>query len=106
VDETGFFVRGIPVRYDPATCTPAPNVRDRLDASGMPGVDGELDSFTDVTPGCLVTFQIVARNDGFVARTCADQLFNMRVIVVGDDVVEADSRVVVARVPGDRSLCP
>jgi hypothetical protein len=29
----------------------------------------------------------------------------MRVIVVGDDTVEADSRIVVVRVPGDRTLC-
>jgi hypothetical protein len=59
-----------------------------------------------VTPGCLVTFQIVARNDGFVPATCTDQIFNMRVVVIGDDTVEADSRTVVIRVPGDTSLCP
>jgi hypothetical protein len=106
VDESQFFVRGIPSAYDPATCTPAPTSEDRLDASGAVGTDGVLDSFTGVNPGCLVTFQIVARNDGFVPQTCADQLFNMRVIVVGDDIVEADSRIVVVRVPGDRTLCP
>ncbi len=106
VDESQFFVRGIPVSYDPATCSPAPDVEDRLDASGAIGTDGTLDSFTGVNPGCLVTFQIVARNDGVVDRACADQLFNMRVIVVGDDTVEADSRTVVVRVPGDRTLCP
>ena len=108
VDESRFFVRGIPVRYDTTTCTPPPTVADRL-TPGMPPTitpDGELDSFTTVVPGCLVTFQIVARNDGFVPATCTDQLYNMRVIVVGDDVVEADSRIVVIRVPGDRALCP
>jgi riboflavin biosynthesis pyrimidine reductase len=46
-----------------------------------------------------------ARNDGFVPATCADQIFNVDVIVVGDDTVEADRRTVVVRVPGDRSLC-
>jgi len=105
IDESRFFVRGIPVSADPATCTPLPTVADRLNAAGDPGSDGTFDSFTGVVPGCLVTFQIVARNDGFVPRTCADQLFNLRVIVIGDDVVEADSRIVVVRVPGDRSLC-
>jgi len=107
VDESRFFVRGIPVTADPATCMPSPSVADRLMGSPpTPGADGTFDSFTDVVPGCLVTFQIVARNDGFVMQECADQLFNMRIIVVGDDTVEADSRIVVVRVPGDRTLCP
>jgi hypothetical protein len=107
IDESRFFVRGIPVSADPATCMPAPTVVDRLMGSPpVPGVDGTFDSFTAVRPGCIVTFQIVARNDGFVAATCRDQLFNLRVIVVGNDVVEADSRTVIVRVPGDASLCP
>ncbi len=106
IDESRFFIRGIPVSADPATCMPAPTVADRLAGSPpVPGTDGTFDSFTSVNPGCLVTFQIVARNDGFVPAMCEDQLFNLRVIVVGDDVVEADSRTVVVRVPGDRSLC-
>jgi hypothetical protein len=105
VDESQFFVRGIPVSWDTATCTPAPSLVDRLDGTGATGMDGVVDSFTDVVPGCLVTFQIVAENDGFVPATCGDQLFNMRVIVIGDDVVEADSREVIVRVPGDRTLC-
>ena len=106
IDETRFFVRGIPVMYDPATCSPAPTVADRLTGSPpVPGVDGTLDSFTGVTPGCLVSFQIVARNDGFVPATCTDQIFNVSVIVVGDDTVEADRRTIVVRVPGERSLC-
>ncbi|RLB48719.1 MAG: hypothetical protein DRJ42_22595, partial [Deltaproteobacteria bacterium] len=105
IDETRFFVRGIPVSWDTTTCTPAPNLADRLDATGAVGTDGMVDSFTAVVPGCLTTFQIVAQNDGFVPATCGDQLFNMRVIVIGDDIVEADSRTVVVRVPGDRTLC-
>ncbi len=105
VDESQFFVRGIPVSWDTSTCTPAPTIVDRLDGTGALGTDGVVDSFTDVVPGCLVTFQVVAENDGFVPATCGDQLFNMRVIVVGDDTVEADSRTVVVRVPGDRTLC-
>ena len=107
VDETGFFVRGIPVMYDPATGTPVPTFADRL-TPGTPPVltpDGTLDSFVTVPPGCLVSFQIVAVNDGFVPATCADQIFNVPVIVIGNDVVEADRRQVIVRVPGDRTLC-
>jgi hypothetical protein len=106
VDETRFFVRGIPVMYETASCPTAPMFADRLRGTPpMVGADGTLDSFTGVSPGCRVTFQIVARNDGFVPATCADQIFNVDVIVVGDDTVEADRRTVVVRVPGDRSLC-
>ncbi|HJL24453.1 MAG TPA: MXAN_6577-like cysteine-rich protein [Polyangiaceae bacterium LLY-WYZ-15_(1-7)] len=105
LDESEFFLRGIPVRADPATCPTLPTVADRLTSGGGLGSDGEFDSFVGVEPGCLVTFQIVAQNDGLVDATCEDQLFDLRVIVVGDDVVEADSRVVVVRVPGDRTLC-
>lgn len=107
VDETGFFVRGIPVRYDPGTCSLAPTFADRL-TPGMPPVltpDGTLDSFVTVQPGCLVSFQIVAVNDGFVPATCSDQIFNVPVIVIGNDVVEADRRQIIVRVPGDRTLC-
>ena len=99
VDESNFFVRGIPVSADPATCDPMPSVADLM------GGDGAFDSFVDVEPGCLTTFQIVARNDGFVERTCEDQIFNLDVVVIGDDVVEADRRTVVVRVPGNPSLC-
>ncbi len=106
VDESRFFVRGIPVSYDPATCSPTPTVADRLAGSPpAPGADGTLDSFTGVTPGCLVSFQIVAENDGFVPAACTDQIFSVPVIVVGNDTVEADRRTIVVRVPGDRSLC-
>jgi hypothetical protein len=107
VDESRFFVRGIPVRYDTATCSVAPAVGDLLTAGAppTPGADGTLDSFTGVVPGCLVSFQIVAENDGFVPATCADQIFNVPVIVIGDSTVEADRRQVIVRVPGDRTLC-
>ena len=106
IDETRFFVRGIPVMYDTVTCPTAPMFADRLRGSPpVVGVDGTLDSFTGVAPGCRVTFQIVARNDGFATATCTDQIFNVDVIVVGDDTVESDRRTVVVRVPGVRSLC-
>jgi hypothetical protein len=102
VDESRFYLRGIPVSADPATCSTMPGVADRLPP---PTGDGAFDSFIDVPPGCLVTFQIVAQNDGFVPATCEDQVFDLDVIIVGDDVVEADRRTVVVRVPGDPTRC-
>jgi len=107
VDETGFFVRGIPVSYDPATCGTVPAFADRLTPGVPPTLtpDGALDSFTGVDPGCLVSFQIVVVNDGVVAATCADQIFNVPIIVIGDDTAEADRRQIIVRVPGDRTLC-
>ncbi|MBO6938091.1 MAG: hypothetical protein JJ863_24190 [Deltaproteobacteria bacterium] len=107
IDETQFFVRGIPVSYDVATCSTAPAFADRLTAGTPPTLapDGTLDSFTGVSPGCLVTFQIVARNDGFVPATCSDQIFNVPIIIIGDDTAEADRRQIIVRVPGDRTLC-
>ena len=112
VDESLFFVRGVPSGFDVATCTAAgaraPSSVDRLDASGVIGIDGQLDSFTGAIPGCRVSFQIVAQNPamGGVARTCADQTFALEIVVIGNDSVEADTRTAVVRVPGDATLCP
>jgi hypothetical protein len=112
VDESLFFVRGVPSGYDPATCTAggavAPTSVDRLDAAGAVGADGRLDSFTGAIPGCRVSFQIVAQNPatGGVARTCGDQTFALQIVVIGNDSVEADTRTAVVRVPGDATLCP
>ena len=107
IDGTSNFVRGIPVSYDPATCTVPPAFADRLTPGTPPTLtpDGTLDSFTGVEPGCLVSFQIVVENDGFVAATCTDQIFNVPIIVVGDGTAEADRRQIIVRVPGDRTLC-
>jgi len=112
VDESLFFVRGVPSGFDVATCTSsgatAPSSVDRLDASGMPGIDGQLDSFIGAIPGCRVTFQVVAQNPamGGVAQLCEDQVFTMPLVVVGNDATEADSRTAIVRVPGNRALCP
>ncbi len=101
VDESQFFVRGIPVAATPPAGCSLPTVTDRLPAGG----DGTFDSFESVCPGTSVTFQVVMRND-VVMPTCSDQIFSMRVVVIGDDIVETDSRIVAVRVPGDTSLCP
>lgn len=102
IDETQFFLRAIPVAADPAAGCSLPTISDRLplDAGG----DGTYDSFEDVCPGTSVTFQIVTAND-MIEPTCVDQLFASRLIVIGDDTSETDSRVVAIRVPGDPDLC-
>jgi len=102
VDESRFFVRGIPVSATPAPGCSLPMVADRLPP---PSGDGTFDTFTGVCPGTSVTFQIVMQNN-VVMATCTDQIFTMRVIVVGDDTVETDSRLVTIRVPGNPALCP
>ncbi len=111
LDESKFFVRGVPVSYGtplPATCTKAPIISDNLGATGTLGSDGVFDSFDGVCPGTSVTFTLVAKND-LVPATCADQVFSFRVVVIGNGKpgpgVEADSRVVTVRVPGDKTLC-
>ncbi len=40
-----------------------------------------------------------------MAATCSDQIFNVPIIIVGDDTTEADRRQIIVRVPGDRTLC-
>jgi hypothetical protein len=71
----------------------------------MPGSDGMFDSCTGVVPGCRVTFQIVARNDGFLPPACTDHIFTVDLVVVGGDAVEADRCPIVVHVPGARSRC-
>ncbi|MBK7396434.1 MAG: hypothetical protein IPJ34_09075 [Myxococcales bacterium] len=112
LDESKFFIRGVPVSYGtplPATCTgKAPIISDNLNSTGTLGSDGVFDSFDGVCPGTTVTFTLVAKND-LVPATCADQVFSFRVVVIGDGKpgpgVEADSRIVTVRVPGDKTLC-
>ena len=75
----------------------------------MPPSDGALDSFANVLPGCNVTFQIIVQNgtvaEPIAAPACEDTVYNLDVIVIADDTAETDTRRVVIRVPGDRSLC-
>ncbi|MGZ3417611.1 MAG: hypothetical protein ACXVEE_07080 [Polyangiales bacterium] len=104
IDETKFFVRAVPVSYGtplPASCSGAPAISDLLPS---PAGDGTFDSFTNVCPGTDVTFTLVMKNDA-VPATCADQVFSFTVKVIGDKTVEADSRIVTVRIPGDKTLC-
>ena len=103
LDESKFFVRGVPVSYEkplPAGCATAPAIDDLLPTGG----DGTYDSFNNVCPKTVLTFTLVLKND-VVAATCTDQVFSFTIVVVGDGKVEADSRIVTVRVPGDKTLC-
>jgi hypothetical protein len=104
LDETKFYVRAVPVSYGtplPAGCPGAPAISDLLPA---PGGDGTFDSFSNVCPSTVVTFTLVMKND-VVPAICEDQVYSMKVVVIGDSTTEADSRIVTVRVPGDKTLC-
>jgi hypothetical protein len=104
IDETKFFVHGIPVSYAtplPAGCA-APSTADLLPLPA--GSDGSFDSFINVCPGTNVTFALVLQNTT-TAATCSDQIFSFKIVVIGDKTVETDSRIVTVRVPGDKTLC-
>ncbi|MBI2395651.1 MAG: hypothetical protein HYV09_39160 [Deltaproteobacteria bacterium] len=103
LDESKFFVRAVPVSYEkplPTGCTTAPAIDDLRPTGG----DGVYDSFNNVCPKTVVTFTLVLKND-LVPAKCEDQVFSFTVVVIGDGKVEADSRVVTVRVPGDKTLC-
>jgi len=103
IDETKFYVRAVPVAFAkplPVGCGSPPSITDLLPTGG----DGTFDSFSSVCPGTTVSFTLVMQNTT-VPATCADQVFSMKVVVIGDGTVEADSRVVTVRVPGDKTLC-
>jgi hypothetical protein len=104
LDETKFFVRAVPVSYGtplPAGCAAPPAISDLLPAASP---DGTFDSFTNVCPETPLSFTLVMKNDVVPAK-CEDQIFSMKVIVIGDKTTEADSRIVTVRVPGDKTLC-
>jgi len=103
LDETKFFVRAVPVSFAkplPTGCGGPPTITDLVPSGG----DGIFDSFSSLCPGTSVTFTLVMKND-VVPATCTDQVFSMKVVVIGDGTVETDSRVVTVRVPGDKTLC-
>jgi hypothetical protein len=105
VDESKFFVRAVPVAYGtplPSGCLAPPSIADLLPLPA--GKDGTFDSFQNVCPATPVTFTLVMKNDA-VPPKCEDQVFSFRIVVIGDGTTEADSRVVTARVPGDKTLC-
>ena len=100
VDATVFIER-----TEPNT---AGGVADPMDAGvvcvgGLPTVDtdgdGLAETFSDVTPGVPVCFDIVARRNDTVAPTDRPQVFRAQIDVVGDGVTVLDTRDVYFLVP-------
>jgi hypothetical protein len=90
-DPNGFVRATIPRSAVPPPGAPAPTVAD---------LDGDtiFDSFVDVTPGTVVTFTVIAFNDT-VAQTDVDQVFMVRLQVIGNGVTVLDEKPVIIIVP-------
>ena len=70
-------------------------------AADLSPVDGVLDSFSNVTPGTQLFFDVVAQNDGCVAETELPQAFTAFIDVVGDGLTVLDTQTVTIIVPAD-----
>ncbi len=90
-DPNGFVKATIPRSARPPAGAPSPTVAD-LDG------DTVFDSFVNVTPGTVVTFTVTAYNDS-VAQTDVDQVFTVRLQVIGDGVTVLDEKPVIIVVP-------
>ena len=60
--------------------------------------DGYFDTFENLTPGTIVRFLIILRNDA-VAPTTVDQVFTIYIQVIGDGITVLDEKPVVIIVP-------
>lgn len=90
-DPFGFIRATIPRSAVPPAGAEPPTVAD-LDG------DGTYDSFTELTPGTVVSFSILAFND-VVPQTDADQVFTLTLQVIGNEVTVLDEKTVVVVVP-------
>ncbi len=90
-DPNGFIRATIPRSATPPPGAPAPTVAD-LDG------DSVFDSFVALTPGTVVSFTIIAYNDT-VPRTDVDQVFMVRLQVIGDGITVLDEKPVIIIVP-------
>ena len=99
IDTRCFIQSVIPVSATPPnTCAPQPNTADLFPPAG------QLDSFENVTPGTILTFQVNALNQnqsGPCAPSIAQpQQFSAFIDVVADGVTVVDTRDVIIIVPG------
>jgi hypothetical protein len=62
-------------------------------------LDGRDETFTDVTPGVPVCFDIIARRNDTVVPSSAPQVFRAQIDVVGDGITVLDTRDVYFLVP-------
>jgi hypothetical protein len=90
-DPYGFFLYAVPQSAVPPAGAAMPTVSD-TDA------DGYFDTFEDLTPGTIVRFLIILRNDA-VPPSTADQVFTIWIQVIGDGITVLDEKPVVIIVP-------
>jgi hypothetical protein len=90
-DPYGFFLYAVPQSAVPPPGAAMPTVSD-TDA------DGVFDTFESLTPGTVVRFLIVLRNDA-VRPTTTDQVFTIWIQVIGDGITVLDEKPVVIIVP-------
>ncbi len=65
---------------------------------GATDADGYFDTFQNLTPGTVVRFLIILRNDA-VPPTAVDQVFTIFIQVIGDGITVLDEKPVVIIVP-------
>ncbi|NMC72378.1 MAG: hypothetical protein GYA57_20280, partial [Myxococcales bacterium] len=90
-DPHGFFQYAVPQSATPPPGAAMPTV---ADTDG----DGYFDTFRDLTPGTVVRFLVILRNDT-VPRGTSDQVFTIYIQVIGDGVAVLDEKPVVIIVP-------
>jgi hypothetical protein len=90
-DPHGFFQYAVPQSATPPPGAAMPTVSD---TDG----DGYFDTFLNLTPGTIVRFLIILRNDA-VAPAASDQVFTIYIQVIGDGITVLDEKPVVIIVP-------
>lgn len=95
IDTSCFIEAVIPNNYDAPTgsCTSIPSIADLYAPSGVD------DSFTNVTPGTTVYFDVFASNDGCAEPDVVPQAFMATINVIGDGVTILDTMEVTVIVP-------
>ncbi len=97
--DTRCFIRRITPNRGVASgsCSTTPTIADINPA------DGTNDSFTNVTPGTALFFDVVAENAGCVEETDLPQAFTAYIDVVGDGLTVLDTQTVTIIVPAGSS---
>ena len=98
IDTTCFISAVRPLEFTSAggACSSTPEIVDFDE-------DGELDGFTNVTPGTQLLFDIEAMNE-CVPATSVPQTFILYIDVMGDEVAILDTQIVTILVPPDPKL--
>jgi cysteine-rich repeat protein len=93
--DTRCFIRSI----IPASATGSGSCSTTPEIADLDPVDGVMDSFTNVTPGTALFFDVTAANDGCVAPSDTARAFFAFIDVIGDGVTTLDTQSVTIIVP-------